>query len=128
MTRTPTKSAAAAKTPAAKAADDATQTPDQATPAKAAETTTTPADTNTTALAQAPKVTPSPAAPAKAQIAPQVADEADAATITITCLRPEGRRRAGRRWDEGETVIAETALSDFDLAVLEADPMFRVER
>ncbi|MBN7785140.1 hypothetical protein JYP51_09430 [Ponticoccus gilvus] len=50
----------------------------------------------------------------------------DGPFVTIICLRPEGRRRAGRRWAEGETVVPMRDLSDFDLAVLSADPMFRV--
>lgn len=98
MARTTTKSTApAAKTAAAKPADDEAKSSDQAAPAKTLPVADNPAET-------------------------------DAATITVTCLRPEGRRRAGRRWDQGATVIPETALSDFDLAVLEADPMFLIER
>lgn len=48
--------------------------------------------------------------------------------ITVICMRPDGRRRAGRRWDEGATEVPVDALTDFQLAVLEADPLFRVTR
>ncbi len=126
MARTTTKSTAAAKP-----ADATGAAKDQAAPAKAAEATLP--DTDTKGAQEAATRAQSPDVPA-AQTAPQADSgpsdplDADISTITVTCLRPEGRRRAGRRWDEGETVIAETALSDFDLAVLEADPMFRIER
>ncbi|ANT39911.1 hypothetical protein RGUI_0838 [Rhodovulum sp. P5] len=51
---------------------------------------------------------------------------APAARLTVTCLRPGGIRRAGRRWDEGETHLAPADLTPLDRARLEADPFFRV--
>lgn len=47
--------------------------------------------------------------------------------IVVTCRNPGSRRRAGRRWPEGETRLPAGTLSDFDLQVLRADPMFSVE-
>ncbi|ALF02106.1 HI1506-related protein [Salipiger abyssi] len=52
----------------------------------------------------------------------------EAPIITVICLRPDGRRRAGRRWDEGETLVPEDELTAFQIAVLEADPQFIVKR
>lgn len=60
---------------------------------------------------------------------PSAPDEATNASveIVVTCRNPGGRRRAGRRWPEGETRLPAGTLSDFDLQVLRADPMFSVE-
>lgn len=49
-------------------------------------------------------------------------------TVTVTCLRPGGRRRAGRRWPQGETIIAAADLTDFHLAQLEGDPLFSIRK
>lgn len=49
-------------------------------------------------------------------------------TITVTCLRPGGRRRAGRRWPQGETIIAAADLTAFQLAQIEGDPLFSIRK
>ena len=46
--------------------------------------------------------------------------------ISVTCHREGGRRRAGRRWDKGETVVEFDALSDYQLAQLKGDPQFTI--
>ncbi|MGR3479364.1 hypothetical protein [Salipiger marinus] len=48
--------------------------------------------------------------------------------LTVTCLRSEGRRRADRRWPEGETVLPLDELTPRQIATLEADPLFIVKR
>jgi hypothetical protein len=49
------------------------------------------------------------------------------AQISVICHRKDGRRRAGRRWDHGETLIAADEIDDFALQVLRADPHFTVK-
>ena len=48
--------------------------------------------------------------------------------LTVICLRSEGRRRADRRWPEGETVLPLDELTPRQIATLEADPLFIVKR
>lgn len=50
------------------------------------------------------------------------------AVITVICHVVGGRRRAGRRWDEGKTTVPADVLSEADLSALEADPRFEVIR
>ncbi|MGB0912013.1 MAG: hypothetical protein ACPGSW_00410 [Phaeobacter italicus] len=50
----------------------------------------------------------------------------DHARIAVVCHRPDGRRRVGRRWPHGETIIAADSVSDFEIAQLEADPQFTI--
>lgn len=49
-----------------------------------------------------------------------------APTITVTCLKEGGRRRAGRRWDAGHTVVLASDLTAYQLGQLRGDPLFRV--
>lgn len=51
----------------------------------------------------------------------------DPQTITVICHRPDGRRRGDRRWPHGPTSVPVGALTDFQLAQLEADPHFTVK-
>lgn len=44
-------------------------------------------------------------------------------TVIVTCRAPGGRRRAGRRWPEGETIAD---LGTAAIAAIEADPAFAV--
>ena len=50
--------------------------------------------------------------------------QADAPEIHVTCLRPAGRRRAGRRWPGGLTVAHD--LTAEQVTALRADPDFVV--
>ncbi|TRD18342.1 hypothetical protein [Palleronia caenipelagi] len=52
------------------------------------------------------------------------AEAPEGPTFEITCLQKAGRRRAGRSWPAGTTVLPVDALSDADRAALEADPFF----
>lgn len=44
----------------------------------------------------------------------------------VTCHREGGRRRAGRRWPQGDTPITEGDLTGYELAMLQGDPLFTV--
>lgn len=46
--------------------------------------------------------------------------------VTVICHRDGGRRRAGRRWPQGETILAADDLQPFELAQLQGDPQFTV--
>lgn len=44
----------------------------------------------------------------------------------VLCSQPKGRRRGGRRWDAGQTIVKVADMSDATLAALEADGTFVV--
>lgn len=46
--------------------------------------------------------------------------------IAVVCHSAEGRRRVGRRWVAGETLIPVGDLSDYQLAQMCGDPLFTV--
>lgn len=46
--------------------------------------------------------------------------------VTVICHRDGGRRRAGRRWPQGETILPADDLQSFELAQLQGDPQFTV--
>lgn len=48
------------------------------------------------------------------------------AMISVVCHSEKGRRRVGRRWAAGETLIPVAALSDYELAQMRGDPLFTV--
>ncbi|WP_411836707.1 hypothetical protein [Paracoccus sp. ME4] len=68
-----------------------------------------------------------PAAPSRAGIddGQETAPENDPAFMVI-CHRAGGRRRAGRRWPDGETPVHADELSAYELALLQGDPQFTV--
>ncbi|HBU13739.1 MAG TPA: hypothetical protein DEF16_01930 [Gemmobacter sp.] len=47
--------------------------------------------------------------------------------VTVICHRDGGRRRAGRRWPQGETILPADDLHPFELAQLQGDPQFTVK-
>lgn len=47
--------------------------------------------------------------------------------VTVICHRDGGRRRAGRRWPQGETILPAGDLQPFELAQLQGDPQFTVK-
>lgn len=51
-----------------------------------------------------------------------------AAGWVVTCHREGGRRRAGRRWDHGDTAVSDGELTDYQLAVLQGDPQFTLRK
>lgn len=53
---------------------------------------------------------------------------AQAAGWIVTCHREGGRRRAGRRWDHGDTTVCDGELTDYQLALLQGDPQFAVRK
>ncbi|KAB6715854.1 HI1506-related protein [Roseobacter sp. TSBP12] len=48
--------------------------------------------------------------------------------LIVLCHRQDGRRRCGRRWPHGETIVPEADLTAFQIAQLEADPHFTVAK
>lgn len=48
------------------------------------------------------------------------------ACIRVVCHVEEGRRRVGRRWPKGESLIHIGELDDYELAQLRGDPLFTV--
>lgn len=52
--------------------------------------------------------------------------DGEAVRIVVTCFAAGGRRRLGRRWPEGETMLPFGALTARDIAILRGDPRFRV--
>jgi hypothetical protein len=46
--------------------------------------------------------------------------------VLVICAVSTGRRRAGRRWDAGETQVAPEEFTDEMRAALAADPLFQV--
>lgn len=85
--------------------------------------------------AEAPMADPqeqaaAPAAEGDASAAAHDAGEdgpgAPAPMVTVICHRDGGRRRAGRRWPQGETILPAGDLQPFELAQLQGDPQFTV--
>ncbi len=54
------------------------------------------------------------------------AGASDEPTMIVTCHREGGRRRAGRRWQHGDTPVSEGELDGYQLALLRGDPQFTV--
>ena len=50
------------------------------------------------------------------------------AGLIVTCHREGGRRRAGRRWEHGDTTVCDGELTDYQLALLQGDPRFTVRK
>ncbi|WP_339696056.1 HI1506-related protein [Celeribacter baekdonensis] len=48
--------------------------------------------------------------------------------LTVVCHRQDGRRRCGRRWPHGETIVPEADLTVLQIAQLEADPHFTLTK
>lgn len=48
--------------------------------------------------------------------------------LIVLCHRQDGRRRCGRRWPHGETIVPKSDLTAFQIAQLEADPHFTVAK
>lgn len=48
--------------------------------------------------------------------------------VKVHCVIPGGRRRGGRRWDGGDTLVPLEEWSDALEAALTADPMFTIEK
>lgn len=53
-------------------------------------------------------------------------DDLTAPAFVVICHRAGGRRRAGRRWPEGESTVKEFELTAYQLAQLQGDPQFTV--
>lgn len=47
-------------------------------------------------------------------------------TVDVVCSRPRGMYRSGRKWEHGHNPVPVGELSPEVLAVLKADPSFRV--
>lgn len=67
-----------------------------------------------------------PSTSGEAPASPEPGSVAMAPTITVTCLSKGGRRRAGRNWPEGPTIVSADALTPYHLDQLRGDPRFRV--
>jgi hypothetical protein len=52
--------------------------------------------------------------------------KADAKTVRVICMARGGRRRGGRAWAEGETLVPEAEMTAALRKALAADPMFQV--
>lgn len=75
----------------------------------------------------APPSEPGSSEPVAAAPAPLPEVKAEVtAMISVVCHSAEGRRRVGRRWAAGETLIPVGALSDYELAQMRGDPLFTV--
>jgi hypothetical protein len=47
-------------------------------------------------------------------------------TVRVVCMARGGRRRGGRGWDEGETLVPEAEMTAALRKALKADPMFQI--
>jgi len=103
-------------TTAAKAAAEAEAKKAEAAAKKAAE-----------AEAKKAEAAAKKAAEAEAKKAEAAAKKATEAEITIVCMARQGRRRGGRAWDLGETVISASELTDDLRQALEGDPFFSIK-
>ena len=130
MARKPAKPTAPegdqSETAATEVAQDATTAPVQAGPAADGGHD----DGQTVASEDGPDAaTPAglPATPSwvGADYGQEPAPESDPAFMVI-CHRAGGRRRAGRRWPEGETPVHADELTEYELAQLKGDPQFTV--
>ena len=50
----------------------------------------------------------------------------DVPMLIVTCHQEGGRRRAGRRWQQGETTVSVAELSDDQIEWLRGDPLFMI--
>jgi len=66
----------------------------------------------------------SPVSPAPSDL--QAGGATKEAGLVVTCHSKGGRRRAGRRWEEGQTRVAAGELDEFQLSQLIGDPRFTV--
>lgn len=83
-----------------------------------------------TAIAETIASSPLPALEAAAEtvteaVLADMADE-DGVRVKVICHTKGGRRRAGRRWPEGETILPLSALSNFARDQLQGDPRFTI--
>lgn len=137
MARTTKTTTTKSKAPSTEKADENTASTaasdDKAPPATEAaqEGTKTDADKDKTdtSSADASKSTDAgkPGSGDSEQAGPKDGASESGAQISVICHRKDGRRRAGRRWDHGETLIAADEIDDFALQVLRADPHFTVK-
>ena len=86
-----------------------------------------PQEADASVLTQAPATTDATSAADDA--APVVSDTKPLADgmVSVWCHNPAGRRRAGRRWSPGETVVPVAELLPYELAMLQGDPQFTVK-
>ncbi|MBB96930.1 MAG: hypothetical protein CML68_20325 [Rhodobacteraceae bacterium] len=68
------------------------------------------------------------AAPAPDPDEDQSGSDEDVPVITVICHHPDGRRRSETRWPAGVSTVPVGDLTPFQLAQLEADPLFTVKR
>lgn len=57
---------------------------------------------------------------------PDVIVDEDVPRLAVACHVEGGRRRGGRRWPQGETIIPQIALSDYEWQQILGDPRFAV--
>lgn len=84
----------------------------------------------TTAIKETYAASPLPALEAEEEttVGAAIADiaSAEGPRVKVICHTAGGRRRAGRRWPEGETILPYDALSKLELSQLDGDPRFTV--
>lgn len=113
------------------AAPDATSAPDTDRPLTVGE------DAGASGLTQHPAAegsasaaTPDPVADLPPSATPETGADAGGGlgdvVGVVVCLVEGGRRRAGRRWAQGETSVRAGELDDIQIAQLQGDPRFRV--
>lgn len=91
-----------------------------------------PQEADASALTQAPAAEDATsAAEVAAPFVPDTKPLADGVVadgmVSVWCHNPAGRRRAGRRWSPGETVVPVAELLPYELAMLQGDPQFTVK-
>ena len=65
-------------------------------------------------------------ATAATEAAAPATPKAAAKTVRVICMARDGRRRGGRHWPEGETLVPADEMTPDLRAALAADPMFQV--
>jgi hypothetical protein len=63
---------------------------------------------------------------AKAAEPKPAAKVAEPKTVTVICMARGGRRRGGRAWDEGKTLVPVAEMTAELRKALTVDPMFQV--
>lgn len=101
---------------AAEAEETGAETPEAEAPVDAGNVSVAPEDAETT----------DPEAPELVLPEAVAGDPLPVATVTVVCHRDGGRRRAGRRWPQGETTVPASDLLPYELAMLQGDPQFTV--